>query len=49
MPGQLSGLGSAFQYRFECTGDLTDISDAISYQQRAINLTPEAMQTCPAG
>jgi hypothetical protein len=30
MPGWLNNLGISFQSRFEHTGDLADISDAIS-------------------
>ena len=41
MPGRLNNLGISFQCRFESTGDLADISDAISYKQRAVYLTPE--------
>ena len=41
MPNVLNNLGIAFQKCFECTGDLANIGDAISYQQKAVQLTPE--------
>ena len=41
MSQRLSNLGSSFQSRFEHTRDLADISEAISYQQKAVHLTPE--------
>ena len=47
MPGQLNNLGSSFQSRFDHTGDLADISDAISYKQKAVNLTPEGHAYMP--
>ena len=47
MPGQLSNLGNAFLHRFERTGDLADISIAISYHQRSVHLTPEGHTNMP--
>ena len=47
MPRPLSNLGNSFQCHFECTGDLTVIFDAITYQQKAIHLTPEGHADIP--
>jgi hypothetical protein len=47
MPNWLNNLGNSFQSRFEHTGDLADISDAISYQQKAVHLTPEGHADMP--
>jgi hypothetical protein len=41
-------LEASFQSRFEHTGDLADISDAISYQQKAVHLTPEGHADMPS-
>ena len=32
--------GSSFQFRFEQTGDLSDMENAMSNQQRVVELTP---------
>jgi hypothetical protein len=45
---RLNNLGISFQSRFEHTGDLTDISEAISFQQKAVQLTPEGHADMPA-
>ena len=47
MPARLNNLGIAFQNRFERTGDLADIADAISNQQKAAQLTPEGHANMP--
>jgi hypothetical protein len=44
---RLNNLGNSFQSRFEHTGDLADISNAISYQQKAVHLTPEGHADMP--
>jgi hypothetical protein len=41
MPGRLNALGISFLNHFKCTGDLTNISKAISSQQKAVQLTPK--------
>ena len=41
MPALLNQLGNSFLHRFECTGDLQDISEAIRSHQRAVQLTPD--------
>jgi ssDNA-specific exonuclease RecJ len=47
MPGWLNNLGNSFRIRFEHTGDLADISEAISSQQKAVQLTPEGHADMP--
>ena len=47
MPGRLNNLGTSFQYRYEHTGDLTDVSNAISFLQKAVYLTPEGHADLP--
>ncbi|THV05600.1 hypothetical protein K435DRAFT_744894 [Dendrothele bispora CBS 962.96] len=37
----LNNLGSAFQSRFECLGELRDIENAIHVKQQAVGLTPD--------
>jgi hypothetical protein len=46
MPGRLNNLGNSFLCRFECTGDLTDISEAISSSRKQFSSLLRAMQTC---
>ncbi|KAH6880937.1 CHAT domain-containing protein [Coprinopsis sp. MPI-PUGE-AT-0042] len=46
--GYLNNLGRSFQCRFKCTGDLSDIAEAISAQCRAVQLTPEGHANLPA-
>ena len=41
LPGQLNNLGTSFRHRFERTGDMDDLSEAILNQERAVQLTPE--------
>jgi tetratricopeptide (TPR) repeat protein len=48
MPGRLNNLGDSFQIRFGHTKDLTDISEAISCLQKAVQLTPEGHADMPA-
>jgi hypothetical protein len=48
MPTQLINLGNSFQIRFKHTGDLADISNAISHQQKAVHLTPEGHASKPS-
>ena len=47
MPSYLTNLGNAYLGRFECTGDVADVSDAISHQQRAVHLTPDGHAYMP--
>ena len=47
MSGRLNMLGVSFYHRFERTGILADISEAILCPQKALHLTPEVMQTYP--
>ena len=48
LPGQLNNLGISFRRRFERTGDLDDISEAVQSQQCAVQLTPEEHPNLPA-
>jgi len=48
MPGRLNNLGNSFLCRFERTGDVSDVSEAISVQQRAVQLTPNGHADMPA-
>ena len=41
MTSHLNSLVFSLVYRFKHTGDLTDISNAISYQQNVVYLIPE--------
>ena len=43
----MNSLGNSFLCRFQCNGDIGDISNAISYQQRAVHLTPEGYADMP--
>jgi len=43
----LNNLGNSYQHRFRCTGEHSDISEAISAQQRAIQLTPDGHADVP--
>jgi len=47
MPMQLNNLGISFHSRFDHTGNLADISEAISNQQRAVQLTPNGDPRMP--
>ena len=47
MLDRLNIFGGLSFLRFQLTGDLTDISDAISHQQRAIHLTPDSHVDMP--
>jgi len=47
MPGYLTNLGNSFQCRFECTGELPGIDEAVSVQQRAVQLTPDGHADMP--
>ena len=47
MSGRLNKLGISLYYRFNRTGDFTDISEAILYQQKAVHLTPEGHVDMP--
>ena len=47
MPSRLNNSGNSFRCRFERTGDLIDISNAISAQQRAVHLTPDGHADMP--
>jgi len=38
---QLNNLGISFESRFEHTGNLSDLSEAISNEQEAVALTPD--------
>ncbi|KAF6747008.1 TPR-like protein [Ephemerocybe angulata] len=40
LPRQYNNLGAAFKSRFERTGELADITEAIKMQQKALELTP---------
>jgi hypothetical protein len=40
LPSRLDSLGSSFTSRFQCTGDLDDIFEAIKHHQRAVQLIP---------
>jgi len=40
MSGRLNGLGNVFLRRFEHTGDVSDVSRAISAHQQAVQLIP---------
>jgi len=46
LPAQLNNLGFPYSRRFECTGDLEDIFEAIR-NQRAIQLTPDGHADLP--
>ncbi|KAH6905616.1 CHAT domain-containing protein [Coprinopsis sp. MPI-PUGE-AT-0042] len=46
--GHLNNLGISFKCRFEHTGDLSDIAEAISAQRRAVQLTPKGHANLPA-
>ena len=48
LTSMFKNFGISFVCRFECTGDLVDIFDAISHQQRAVNLTPEGHAGMPS-
>ena len=48
LPGQLNNLGISFRRRFEHTGDLSDLSEAIRSQQCAVELSPEGHPNLPA-
>ena len=48
MSQRLNMLGVSLLFRFDLTGDLTDISDTISYQQKAVHLTPEGHANMPS-
>ena len=41
LPGLLSNLGNSLSSRFDKTGDMQNISDAIQHLQRAVQLTPD--------
>ena len=43
----LNNLGISFRHRFERTGDLPDIFEAIKIQQRAVHLTPNGHAHLP--
>jgi len=47
MPAILNNLGIAFQSRFECLGDVSDLTEAISIKQRAVQLTPSIHPDMP--
>jgi hypothetical protein len=47
MPDRLNNLGLSFQSRFKHTGDLIDISEAISSLQKAVQLTPDGHADMP--
>ena len=48
MPSRLNNLGISFWSRFRRTGDLSDLSEAISSQQRAVQLTPDNHPNMPS-
>jgi len=48
MPHRLSNLGNTFLCRFERTGDLTNISNAILAYRRAVQLTPDGHADMPS-
>jgi len=48
MPSRLSSLGGSILRRFECTGDLADVANAISARQRAVQLTPDGHADMPS-
>jgi len=47
MPMRLNNLGMSFQSRFEHTGDVSDLTEAISTKQRAVQLTPGGHPNMP--
>jgi hypothetical protein len=40
MPVRLTNIGMAYQARFKHTEDLADIAQAISFQKKALDLSP---------
>ncbi|KAJ7466076.1 CHAT domain-containing protein [Mycena latifolia] len=48
MPSQLANLGNSLLRRFECLGDLTDINQAVSRHEAAVELTPDGHQEMPS-
>jgi len=48
MPTLLNNLGNSLQSRFVRMGDLLDISEAISVQKRAVQLTPNGHPNLPS-
>ncbi|KAF6745237.1 CHAT domain-containing protein, partial [Ephemerocybe angulata] len=47
LPTALSNLGISFRNRFDRTGDLRDISNALFAQRRAVELVPESNPALP--
>jgi tetratricopeptide (TPR) repeat protein len=47
LPVRLNSLGISFQCRFQRTGDLSDLSEAVSLHQRAVHLTPNSHRDLP--
>jgi len=43
----LNNLGMSFQSRFGRTGDVADLTEAITIQQRAVQLTPDGHSDMP--